>query len=385
MIRTCCPICGSSEKMEMFERDFSGMREIVPFLKYTVYACKKCGMVYAGDISESMTLSQYYDICSKYTDNNYYLSTSSSKRFEMISGLFEKEIDKDASILEIGCAEGFLLDMLLKRGYSNVFGIEPSSQCVSYARENLHLDVVEGGLGNMHSLGQKKFDVIVLEQVLEHIEDSKDAILEMNDHLTENGKICIGVPDAGAFKENIDFYRQFSSEHINYFSEGSITNLMNSCGFEKIKVLRNDSEKTFITLWKRTGCIKDIRFDRLGVETVETYISKNELYTEKLREKVNKSLANLSEKDKKFYIWGGGTFTATLVQMQLIDPLDILAVIDTNRNFHGHKIFGKTIISPEYIKNDNPILISVYGNAVNSIRSYIQKKCISNRIIYIDI
>ena len=50
--------------------------------------------------------------------------------------------------------------------------------------------------------------------------------------------------------------------------------------------------------------IKDIRFDRLGVETVETYISKNKLYTEKLREKVNKSLANLSEKDRKFYIWG---------------------------------------------------------------------------------
>lgn len=88
MIRTCCPICGSSEKKELFERDFSGI-----------------------------------------------------------------------------CAEGFLLDMLLKRGYSNVFGIEPSSQCVSYARENLHLDVVEGGLGNMQSLGKKKFDVIVLEQV----------------------------------------------------------------------------------------------------------------------------------------------------------------------------------------------------------------------------
>lgn len=383
MKRGHCPICGCFKKNKLFERDFSCMREIMPFLKYTVYECCECGFVYAGDINEAMPLSQYYDLCSKYNEENYYASTNSNKRFEMISEIFEEKIDKNSAILEIGCAEGFLLRTLGNRGYTNLHGLEPSSQCVSFAKNELNLDVAYGGIGNMNCVKHKRFDVIILEQVLEHIDDPKAAILEMKKYLNEDGIICIGVPDAGGFLSNVDFYRQFSSEHINYFSEGAMTNLLNVCGFSKIQVVRNTDEGTFISLWKVDGRSHPVKieYDISGSEGVKTYISKNALYTEKLREKWEMLKDKLSKYNGKYNVWGGGTYTATLVQMGIIDASDVISVIDTNRNFTGKKVLGKKIIQPKDINNNNPILISVYSNTVSSVKSDIKKYGFKNQII----
>ena len=60
-----CPVCGSEKHTKMFHRDFSGMSEIVPFSHYDVLQCETCGMMFAGNIVESMPLLQYYELMSK--------------------------------------------------------------------------------------------------------------------------------------------------------------------------------------------------------------------------------------------------------------------------------------------------------------------------------
>lgn len=383
MIRKNCPICHSKDNKKIFQRDFSRMTEIMPFERYSVYECQECGFIYAGDIVESMPLSRYYDLCSKYSNESYNLDTASRQRFEIILKLFKERVPKDASILEIGCAEGFFLDMLRSDGYICIEGIEPSSQCVQYARDELGLNVIEGGLGNLKKLDNKKFDVIVSEQVLEHIVNPYTAIEEMTRYLADDGLLCIGVPDAGAFSDHIDFFRQFSSEHINYFSEGSLANLMRQNGFEKLCIVRNAEQGTLVSLWKSNHNGKqNVLYDYSGTEAVNRYVRANKEYAEELKQRAFQYDDVLVHDDGKNYnIWGAGTYTATLIQFGIISVANVTCIIDGNRNYQGHEILGRKVISPDEITNDNPILIAVYGKTKDSIRKEIKKRGLKNQIM----
>ena len=66
--RLSCPVCGKKNASEhkVMTRDYHGMRDIVPFAAYDVFACPECGMVYAGNMEVSMELGEYYAKMSRY-------------------------------------------------------------------------------------------------------------------------------------------------------------------------------------------------------------------------------------------------------------------------------------------------------------------------------
>ena len=143
--RACCPICARKNVLneDYFQRDFQLCANIVPFSYYHVYACKNCGMVYAGDLESSMPLDKYYEKMSRYTEKSFILSPKMKDFYEREAEFLSKYISKQAAILDVGCAFGGLLNILRERGFKNVAGLEISSQNVSYAREKLALDVYQ--------------------------------------------------------------------------------------------------------------------------------------------------------------------------------------------------------------------------------------------------
>lgn len=304
MISTECPICGCKDKKLLFERDFSCMKGIMPFKRYTVFQCDKCGALYAGDIVESMPLSKYYDICSKYSNENYNITSGTQNRFNRIADLFESMIPKNSSILDIGCSEGFLLKTLRDRGYTDVSGIEPSTQCVNFARKQLHLNVIAGGLGDMEVLSGSRYDVIISEQVMEHIEAPIEAVQEMKGFLKAEGILCIGVPDVLTYQNDIDLFQQFSSEHVNYFSDGSIENLMRISGFDKVDIIESPDSRSLISFWKLLQVDTaeyEVVYDTEGSKAINNYLNVNKKYAGDLKKR-----ADLYELNKaKYNVWGG--------------------------------------------------------------------------------
>ncbi len=54
-----CPICNCKHNDIIFTRDFSVLGELVPFEKYDVVICEKCGFAYAKPY-ELFNLDKYY-------------------------------------------------------------------------------------------------------------------------------------------------------------------------------------------------------------------------------------------------------------------------------------------------------------------------------------
>jgi len=102
-------------------------------------------------------------------------------------------IKKTAEILDIGCADGLLIEQLSNEGFSNIHGIDVSetgiSQCKKRGLKNVALMD-----GSKTSFEDNMFDVIIASDVLEHIEDENQALMEWYRLLKPKGQLIVFVP-----------------------------------------------------------------------------------------------------------------------------------------------------------------------------------------------
>jgi SAM-dependent methyltransferase len=104
-------------------------------------------------------------------------------------------------VLEIGCAEGGVLKAFLERGCYGV-GVELSAGRAERAKELLsayadRLELMARDIYDVNpatEFGGKKFDLIVLKDVIEHIHDQPRLVAWMRTFLNPDGAIFFGFP-----------------------------------------------------------------------------------------------------------------------------------------------------------------------------------------------
>lgn len=95
-------------------------------------------------------------------------------------------------VYEIGAAEGTLLASFRDRGYS-VAGIEPLAPYAAYAREQLKLDVTTGYFDDSVA-EREKADLVIVDNVLEHMMKPFATLESVRRMMNENGILYVGVP-----------------------------------------------------------------------------------------------------------------------------------------------------------------------------------------------
>ena len=92
-------------------------------------------------------------------------------------------------ILDIGCAEGGVLQAFVNSGF-DCAGLEYSEHRVKYAIESgsKKIHFIQGDIEQNELKG--KFDIILMLDVIEHLNNKKDALKNIKQALLENG-ICI--------------------------------------------------------------------------------------------------------------------------------------------------------------------------------------------------
>ena len=84
---------------------------------------------------------------------------------------FLKNINNSDSVLDIGCGNGYNTSRLAEKA-ARVTGIDIDADNISVAKQKYHMDNIEYITGDATSyLFNEKFDVIILSNVLEHIEE----------------------------------------------------------------------------------------------------------------------------------------------------------------------------------------------------------------------
>lgn len=94
------------------------------------------------------------------------------------------------NILDVGCASGRLSKSLIDRGY-NVTAIDTDYKAVEISKKK-GINSFVADISEWQT--DQKFDCIILGDVLEHIQDDKEAIRKIYNMLNPNGCIVVNVP-----------------------------------------------------------------------------------------------------------------------------------------------------------------------------------------------
>ncbi|WP_263649781.1 class I SAM-dependent methyltransferase [Rasiella rasia] len=144
-----------------------------------------------------------------------------------------------SSVLDVGAGTGDFLAVAKNRGWS-VSGVEVNSGARDKAAEK-GINLVS----SLEKVQNKKFDVITLWHVLEHIPNYKETLATLESMLTNSGILIIAVPnfksyDARHYKEYWAAYDV--PRHLLHFSRNSLPKLLESTfALQKIKPMVFDS------------------------------------------------------------------------------------------------------------------------------------------------
>jgi SAM-dependent methyltransferase len=362
-----CPICGSGARRVFFHQEFAAVDQGTLVTGYDVVACEGCGGGYADGIPDQRAFDRYYRDMSKYeyAQRGGAESEYDSRRLTLIAEIIAPYLQSpDVRILDVGCASGRLLANLRDRGFANVTGLDPSPACAAAAGRLYSIDVRTMTLGAIAGTGER-FDVVIMVGVLEHLRDLEIAFEHLRALLSPAGLLYVEVPDVTGFADWPNApYQDFSTEHINFFSPTSLSNLMLRHGFARVFLDRNHRDQSYRTVMSNLSAVyrkepvssrADMQFDPDTATGLERYLAQSAAGDERLRAAIDRVV----DGGRRILVWGVGTHTSRLMATSRLADADIVAFIESNSRYHGKTLHGRPIIAPGALKDHHePVLIS---------------------------
>lgn len=229
-----CPWCGS-EKAQInlwLKDDFLSKED------FHICECLNCGLQYTMPRPTKDKIGNYYK------SEEYYSHQENKKGF--IPKLYEavKKVNlrkkyrlatkdlAEGKLLDIGCGVGDFLQRAEEKGWE-CMGVEPSEEAKVIARKRIKANIINSE--ELEQIPDNTFDLITMWHVLEHIDDLKWQVEQLQRLIKPNGRIVIAVPnykshDGQFYKEHWAAYDV--PRHLNHFNKQTITKIFKSKGLQ---------------------------------------------------------------------------------------------------------------------------------------------------------
>jgi len=192
----------------------------------------------------------------------FYASYDDGEQWRNLEEHFNRGVRKavlqtkrSGAVLDVGCGSGNFLRCMKEAGFS-AFGIEPSESGSVYGRQAHGVDIYHGMIEDYLAVnGCRRFDVVTLLNVLEHLTDPAGTLSQLGQVLAPDGVLAIVVPDArfhdwaGRLRRLVGFSdpywieqpKSFLSgfklpDHLCAFQPSTIASLLRGCGFRVIAI-----------------------------------------------------------------------------------------------------------------------------------------------------
>jgi 2-polyprenyl-3-methyl-5-hydroxy-6-metoxy-1,4-benzoquinol methylase len=215
-----CALCGSDDCSIV-------CREVAPkrgeMKKIDNVICNRCGLIYNNPMLTDEYLDNYYKnefVKEQKEIENFdeFILEIKDKKSESTDKLvdFVKEfINDESEVLDIGCGFGKLLFEIKRKVSCRVTGIEPDLTTAKNSDSNyLIKDINNCSFDSFFESNNKKFDLVILKMVLEHLNDPNRYIENFKKILKPKGRLFIVVPNAYKFRPSKKLVDNFLFGHV---------------------------------------------------------------------------------------------------------------------------------------------------------------------------
>lgn len=259
--KIACPLCSSSEVL----------RKSYRFDPFEVVACGRCPAWYLSPrlnrTAMELAYSEHYFEDGELGYSGYERQEKSLKlTFKWLLNMLVKQgvirraklpSGEDRSLLEIGCAYGYLLE-LAQHHFDTVVGTEYSDAAADRARQVVEdAQVYVGGIGSVPT--DKYFDLVICTQVIEHIYEPYQFIRDALGRLKPGGWLVMTTPNMNSWLRHLLGKRWPSfkiPEHVVYYDREGLCRLLEPYGLR--------SARPFVP---REWFPLSLFFDKIGIRT----------------------------------------------------------------------------------------------------------------------
>jgi 2-polyprenyl-3-methyl-5-hydroxy-6-metoxy-1,4-benzoquinol methylase len=227
-----CPLCGMNDSSLTYTRADEGK----------IVRCNSCGLLYLNPRPQASAIADFYDESyfsagghgSAYRDyvaqQATLLKWGEHPALTAMDLLCKRISPFRKRLVDVGCGDGTLLNLARSRGF-DVLGVELSAHMANFVRETYKIEVIEKPLEEA-GLGDESFDVVIGQEVLEHLTDAVGWLREVRKILKPEGTLLLTTPNAGCAKAYGELWLGFrmSFEHLTFFDTATVTRALKSAG-----------------------------------------------------------------------------------------------------------------------------------------------------------
>lgn len=227
-----CRVCGGKELVEWM-RD-GRLRDCV------YYRCRACGL-WNYDLDCGLDQTQYTETYVSPTEREWY----GNRDMRMAWAALSRFVDEPGSLLDIGCGNGCVMYEARAAGW-DVEGLELSESFANAIAADTGMHVRVGNFLDEGDEAHRRFDVVVLRHVLEHLPDPHLAMRRIRDRLKPGGLGYLEFPNTGSVSYRIKRVlknlglrnKKYSSDwrpgHCNEYNRRAFETLLAHTGFELV-------------------------------------------------------------------------------------------------------------------------------------------------------
>lgn len=215
---------------------------------YDLVKCENCFLVFSENIYTHQDFIAVYDELYNTLSTRPQYANHSIKEFENLQKgkiaiglerkkIINKHIKNFSSVLEVGSGIGLIGMYLKKYKKADYVGLEIDKKTHEKAI-SLGINSLNGDFSLMKEI-DKKFNNIMLWEVLEHLQDLKLFLELCKNRMYEGGNLIFSVPNYNKrlnYQLNDDnkdnLYQSLPPVHLNFFTSKSLQKVLTLAGFK---------------------------------------------------------------------------------------------------------------------------------------------------------
>jgi 2-polyprenyl-3-methyl-5-hydroxy-6-metoxy-1,4-benzoquinol methylase len=243
MVSVQCCVCDQKEATKIgagrdFEYDTSDD-------SFNAMQCSSCGLVYLNprpSVAEFETIYPANYHAFDFSEENFGIVHKIRSRLEAKRVLsWCKGLPSNAKILDVGCGDGFHLELLKNYGDKNwsLEGIDIDERAVEMAKRR-DLNVSLGTISDIETTRENFYDFAFTVQTIEHVEQPDAFLRAIKKVLKPGGKLVVVTDNTDSYDfrifKNSHWGGYHFPRHWNLFNRKNLAKLAEKVGFTTEKI-----------------------------------------------------------------------------------------------------------------------------------------------------